>query len=374
MKLKTSFVGLDVARGIAAIAVVISHYRALIFVDYQHADARGVWKAAYFLSGFGHEAVMAFFVLSGILISRSVDFQSSEKKFIWRKYLIDRLVRLELVLIPAIIIGAMWDYLGLKVSSFPEVYTKAFGLSGAANTEKNLSLINAVGNILFLQPNHVPTFGSNGPLWSLAYEFWYYILYAALISVLYSVSKFMRALWLIVIALIIWFIGAEMALYGLIWLLGSGVYYMSKKNTVSTPFICAGSIMSLFILTLIRVNIIAKGFTADLSLGLTFAILFVGLLADDGKVNQFASKIAKVLSERSYTCYLVHVPFGIWFSANTIGSSKILPSVRGLLIAGGFIGSFIIYNEIMYRLFEQNTKRCKQVLYNIFKIDKIVQS
>ena len=366
MKPKTSFVGLDFARGIAAIAVVLGHYRALIFVDYQHANPQGVWKAVYFLTGFGHEAVMAFFVLSGILIARSVDFLSSEHKFSWIKYLIDRLVRLEIVLIPAIIVGAMWDNLGLKASSFPEVYMKPFAVSGAANTQMHLTLRNAVGNILFLQPSYVPTFGSNGPLWSLAYEFWYYILYAAFICSFCSKSKVMTSIWLLLIAIILWFIGKEMALYGLIWLMGCVAYYVSKRNPQSTLLVCTGSIASLLLLTSIRLNITAKCFTSDLLLGLAFAILFTGILTDNRKVNQITRNIVTAVSMRSYTCYLVHLPFGVWLSANTIGSSRLLPSMKSFLFACTFIGGFILYNEIMYRLFEQNTKKCKQVLYKIF--------
>ena len=39
-----------------------------------------------------------------------------------------------------------------------------------------------LGNAAFLQEIVVPTYGSNAPLWSLSYEFWYYFLYPVLIA------------------------------------------------------------------------------------------------------------------------------------------------------------------------------------------------
>jgi hypothetical protein len=38
------------------------------------------------------------------------------------------------------------------------------------------SLIAFLGNFAFLQTICVPIFGTNGPMWSLANEFWYYII------------------------------------------------------------------------------------------------------------------------------------------------------------------------------------------------------
>ena len=34
-----------------------------------------------------------------------------------------------------------------------------------------------LGSMAFLQTIYIPTFGSNGPMWSLSNEFWYYIVF-----------------------------------------------------------------------------------------------------------------------------------------------------------------------------------------------------
>src|SRR5215472_10612331 len=56
---------LDMIRAFAACAVMFGHLRTLFFVDFQHLESK-TWyfKGLYFLTGFGHQAVMVFFVLS----------------------------------------------------------------------------------------------------------------------------------------------------------------------------------------------------------------------------------------------------------------------------------------------------------------------
>ena len=64
---------LDAIRGLAALLVFWSHVRALFFVPYESvAHRNALIKVLYFFDGFGHSAVMVFFVLSGFLISSSV--------------------------------------------------------------------------------------------------------------------------------------------------------------------------------------------------------------------------------------------------------------------------------------------------------------
>jgi peptidoglycan/LPS O-acetylase OafA/YrhL len=41
----------------------------------------------------------------------------------------------------------------------------------------NYTATTFVGNLAFLQTIAVPIFGTNGPMWSLANEFWYYLIF-----------------------------------------------------------------------------------------------------------------------------------------------------------------------------------------------------
>jgi peptidoglycan/LPS O-acetylase OafA/YrhL len=86
---------LDLARGLAAAAVLIYHVRYRFYFDY--ADLRNPdWfcKFFYAVTSYGHDAVVIFFVLSGYFISASVIRDCAKDRWSWRRYAVSRLTRL----------------------------------------------------------------------------------------------------------------------------------------------------------------------------------------------------------------------------------------------------------------------------------------
>ena len=71
---KRTSVHLDLIRGVSAVAVLLYHLRGLFFVDYPFLGhrIRAHQSALYAVTGYGHQAVMVFFVLSGYFIGTSV--------------------------------------------------------------------------------------------------------------------------------------------------------------------------------------------------------------------------------------------------------------------------------------------------------------
>lgn len=183
---------LDFVRGIAAIAVLLSHLRRLFLVDFSEIaqNSNRLVKLVYFASGFGHFAVMAFFVLSGFLVGGSVLRGRLDNEFNWGLYAINRLTRLWIVLIPALLLGAIWDHAGIRIFGTAGIYGSLPGDSNRSLVAVPPRLASGVmlGNALFLQGISTVTFGSNGPLWSLSYEFWYYVLFPLLVLA-YPVKK-----------------------------------------------------------------------------------------------------------------------------------------------------------------------------------------
>src|SRR4029453_13195613 len=53
--------------------------------------------------------------------------------------------------------------------------------SPPATPDSTLTVATALGNAAFLQHAWVPALGTDTPLWSLAYEFWYYALFPCLV-------------------------------------------------------------------------------------------------------------------------------------------------------------------------------------------------
>src|SRR5690348_8364135 len=145
---------LDLVRFVAALLVVAGHVRGTVFREYSAlaTDSRNLAVASFFaLSRLGHEAVIVFFVLSGFLVGGRAFERIAQGRFAAGDYAIDRITRIWVPLIPALVLGT----------------AIASGPAGP---------VEWAGNLLGLQHVLVEPLGGNAPLWSLAYEIWFYAL------------------------------------------------------------------------------------------------------------------------------------------------------------------------------------------------------
>jgi peptidoglycan/LPS O-acetylase OafA/YrhL len=145
---------LEALRGFAALYVVLFHALP------QKIYLFGINFGAMFR--FGPESVIVFFVLSGFVIKYTYE-KSKDKSF--RYYFTRRFIRLYVPLIFIFLIGYLM---------------KCYSVGGMANPE----LTTLLGNIFMLQdvitqkPNVLSgTYMGNGVLWSLSYEWWFYMLF-----------------------------------------------------------------------------------------------------------------------------------------------------------------------------------------------------
>ena len=94
---------LDHLRWLAALAVTAAHTRNLVFVDHAEVTSPTLWtNLFYFLTLFGTQAVVVFFVISGLLVGGKLVNDVKGRRFRVRVYAIDRLTRLGIVLVPAV--------------------------------------------------------------------------------------------------------------------------------------------------------------------------------------------------------------------------------------------------------------------------------
>ncbi len=122
----------------------------------------------------GHQAVVGFFVISGYLVGGAVLRNLRSHSNHMRDYFIHRFCRIYLVLAPALFLTLFFDQSGQWLFREGGVYGWPLFEGHFAPTLFFTSLAN-LQNILF------DYFGTNGPLWSLACEFWYYILFPLLL-------------------------------------------------------------------------------------------------------------------------------------------------------------------------------------------------
>ena len=229
---------LNMLRAGAALVVVLNHVRGLFFVHGSEVESHNiVYRAFYLVTSLGHQAVMAFFVLSGYLVGSSI-VRSGMKDWSWRHYLNRRLTRLWIVLIPALVLCALIDHIGFSVFGLHGIYGTGRNTNGIipGPVQPQSTVADFFGNIFFLQGIHVPTFGANGALWSLTYEFWYYLLFPLVMLVAFAKSPLARALAGLAALGIVVFVGSTISLYFLIWLLGVAVYVRAAPRAVVLAF------------------------------------------------------------------------------------------------------------------------------------------
>ena len=102
-------------RGLAAAAVLCGHLRLFTFVNFGVLiEPNLVTKAFYAATGMGHQAVIVFFALSGFLVGGKALADMSADRWSWAHYLLRRLTRLLIVIVPALFATAVLDHLGIR--------------------------------------------------------------------------------------------------------------------------------------------------------------------------------------------------------------------------------------------------------------------
>lgn len=312
---------LDLVRGIAAIAVLLGHLRNLFFVDFSQSagNSNPLVKFVYFVTGFSHYAVMIFFVLSGFLVGGTVLRGRIDGTWSWKLYSTNRLTRLWIVLIPALLLGAIWDHFGIRIFGTSGIYGGVARANiGIAAVPPRLSASVMLGNALFLQNILTPTFGSNGPLWSLSYEFWYYVLFPLMVLAFPVRGKTTRSIFIYAIAAlaVVFFIGQEIALYFLIWLLGAAINLAPEGSGARGSIwivVTTGAVV-----LLVAVLRFKPGTTeySDFFVGIASTVLIFALVRSRARSTAgLYSRVARRLAGFSYTLYVVHLPALVFISA-----------------------------------------------------------
>src|SRR5205823_6105371 len=109
---------IDMLRGLAAVLVMAGHLRAFVFSTFASLNNPDVTiKLFYGLTGLGHQAVIVFFAMSGFLVGGKALDDMISGRWSWARYLVRRLSRLWIVLIPALITTAILDEIGIALTS-----------------------------------------------------------------------------------------------------------------------------------------------------------------------------------------------------------------------------------------------------------------
>jgi peptidoglycan/LPS O-acetylase OafA/YrhL len=193
---------LDLIRVSAVLAVVLFH------ATFQQNG--GDWFHA--ARTIGPDAVIVFFVLSGLVISYVVDTKESSP----RLYISSRLARLWSVLIPALALTYLVNRFGVRI--YPALPDWIVTDGSAWRLLPSAFFVNELWFVPVAPLSDIP-------VWSIGFEFWYYVFFGV---VIFASGKW-RYIAVSVVALIA---GPRILLLLPIWLLGVAVYQLGRRRLV----------------------------------------------------------------------------------------------------------------------------------------------
>lgn len=195
---------LDLVRFLAAVLVLLTHL----------AYPRFSGGLLLPLRTYGNDAVMIFFVLSGYVIAYTAATRDRDLG----TYLLNRCARLYSVALPAIVLTIAFDQAGRWLD--PSAYA-GFWYRAEQPVLRVLTALTFTNELWFTSWRLF----TNGPYWSLGYEFWYYCLFAA--------GWYFRGTTRIaLLAAGAALLGPKILLLFPIWLMGVWVYRVNLRGTV----------------------------------------------------------------------------------------------------------------------------------------------
>lgn len=357
---------LDAIRWAAALAVVCTHVNNRFFTKYlllSPENRHFIHLIISLISGFGHQAVVAFFVISGLLVGGSL---WSENIRLGRidvsAYLLKRLVRLWTVLIPALLLVAVADSVGRDFFHGGLVY----GADDVEDIGSEIGVRAFLCNVVFLQDAFCYQYGSDSALWSLYNEFWYYIIWPFLLIALFSkqnvfvrVTSFCVSATLLIGLTMFQFVGAPLGPYMAIWLLGV------VAATRTRPLVRLGRNQSVMLLLIFMISfrlavptawmdrIPYAWFVADLALSLLLTNALLCARLDRTLPPAPFRSANQRLASFSFSLYCVHTPiinlyvavlmfyFGVGWKMIPSSCASVILGASGVAIslAGGFLFS-----------------------------------
>lgn len=313
----------------SALLVCISHSKEFFLMHRTGLEGPLELAIRTFMS-LGGASVLTFFFLSGFLVGGNELRRGKLNKLNPNKYLLDRLTRLWVVLIPALLFTYFINSITCRISSVSLYCLGDIDLASHSSLPplSNQNILSFFKSVLFLQPFQGEVFGGNGPLWSLSYEFWYYIFFYTFVLIFFRYrifsSKNAAPLFLLLCFGALTFLSPNWILLGTIWIsgalshpliaklekIGFTAQYVifSRKNLffVAVFFSFSSIVCSLFISRYLSYFVIIV------------SLVISTLLTSSEKkidVTGFFRKIIVRGSEMSFSLYLIHFPLLAFFAS-----------------------------------------------------------
>lgn len=318
---------LDYIRAIAIVLVIIGHFRHFFIPNFS-----GENKLLFFVTSFGHFGVVLFFGLSGILAHKRI-----KSIFQWKdvlNYLKLRLTRIYLVLPFALILTFILDYIALALGLYVDIESYEI-ISQTSSPNARLSFSNFIFNLISLQTLFFDFFGSNGPLWSLSYEVWFYIL-----------GAFLKKTRFFILIILFGIIDLDFIIYFVFWY---SIGYIKIPKTTFIYFVIS------------TIVLISAHIYKPIFLEIIYCLYFIVFYSFMKQLNlpklYFVSFFAKI----SYSLYIFHYPILLFLSFYLFGEEiKNFNYYQMIIISS----SVILLCYLLYNCFE-NSKLSNNIMWKI---------
>jgi len=312
----------DVLRGGSSLVVFIHH---IFIIIWEPHIGKAVFNGLLTESSTAAAAlaVMIFFVLSGFMITFSIYNNLSKNQFTdfdYLKYIKDRLYRLHppLLFSMLIVIFVYYFIYLFELHGFKTFFIEGDYFQKIDNI--TLSLKGVASNAFYLQnlDASLPFLEMNTPLWSLSFEFWYYVL--ALFLTLSLFSNFKLLFISLFIALLLFMSTLSNSFYfaagAIIWFSGAFLAILYQSSYLTSRVTKTFSIIALiffFLLTCYCFIADSQSIFYHLKThiaGLTF-VSYLSVLFSHSQVRlKMNTRIRFYISSAkySYSLYIIHWP------------------------------------------------------------------
>ena len=346
---------ISLLRGLAALQVAAAHLRAQVFPGLSTLQDPALWYVGLsFFSGFAHQAVVVFFVLSGWLVGGSL-LDRIGKPHALRDYAIDRLTRLWIVLLPAFVLMLL---LGLATGELDAAQPRL------ADTSP-WSLATLLGNLAGVQTMAVPAFGGNFPLWSLAYETWYYALFPLLVLALRPGHARWRLAAAVAAVALAFCLSSAIVLYFLVWLMGaaaSRVRLDAGRIQRYAGWLLFGALAVVLRLQGQDGDVDGRSLAPDLLYSAVFLLCLCGAGRRDPAAMRPLVAAGAFLAGFSFTLYVLHVPLLRMLWAYRGGELLSPDDPACLAVYAAMLAIVVSLSYLIHLPFEAQTARLRRFL------------
>ena len=308
----------------------------------------GLYSYESALGGLPPYAVMVFFILSGFVISYSINLK--DKAYGFNNYLADRFARIFSVVIPTLILTLILGLMGIAINGIaPFSMNPWHFVSTLFMQQENLVLL----KIQYYLPNEpqyniIGFFGENLPLWSLSLEWWNYVFFGFVFYL--GTSKYRMPQYMLFLVSVLFVImyalfpGRASSGLSFIWFGGVVIHYILNNGFQ----VKKSGWLAIAFLTLTAVQYEINQQLSIVFCALFFATSIIHFQQSEAPAWNSFFKLFKWPGNYSFTLYSIHYPillFTLAFVKDPIINSIVVIVFSNLI-------SFLFYH-----LFENRYKR-----------------